>query len=549
MNRSTCSSLVSLALLGMACTGSISGPPGPGGTDPAPPSSPGGVEQDTTQPGAASGLPTLRRLTATQYANALKDVLGEPIPTLVLDSEPAAYGFTSVGASSVVTSTLGVERYETAALAVAAQVFSDPAHRVGLTGCTPVGVEDTACTSSFLGSLGRKLYRRQLTTVESERLLALAQGVGRATGDVWSGLEAALAALLTSPKFLYRAELGEVGSDGVRRYTGADLASRLAFFLWSSGPDAQLLDAAESGALGSTAGLQAEVTRLLLSPNARRGFRTFYQELLRLDANPTTGSSLAASLAGAIHEQALRTFEDSLFDRGETFAQLVRTPFTFLNDELAQHYGLPPPGSAGLTPSSLPEGQPRLGVLGLAAVLIKQSNQPNTSPTARGKFVREALLCQSIPAPPPGVATELPESEPGAALSMRERLEVHRTDPQCAACHALTDPIGLGLEHFDALGRYRTEEAGRLIDAAGDLDGTAFSNARELSIAVAQHPDLGACFVTQLARYMTGLGNPGPAASELALSYATSPTSFEQLIQGMVVSNLFAQVQPSVEGE
>lgn len=498
--------------------------------------------------GPASALPAMRRLTFAQYRNTVREVFGAPLPELVLEREPAVHGFASVGASTVVTSPLGVERYEAAALAIAAQVFGDAPRRAALVGCSPMSATDAICTRDFLTRLGRKLYRRPLTSQEIERAATLATGVAAASGDFWKGAEAAVAALLMSPKFLYRAELGEPSSDGARRFKSYDAAARLAFFLWNSSPDQELLDATERGELGSLTGLRAQAGRLLAWPTARAGFRGFFQEALRIDESGVAEGTvpLQLSLLSAIHEQAWLTFEDALFNRGETFGQLVRTPITFLNDELALHYGLAVPNSTTLTRVTLPAAQPRLGILGLASILIKQSNQPHTSPTGRGKFVREALLCQTIPSPPPGVVTELPSIPEGTRISMRDRLDVHRSQPQCAACHALTDPIGLGLENFDSLGRFRAQEQGLDIEAAGDLDGIPFANAGELGAAVSQHPDLARCFALQLARYLTGVAEPGAALDPVAERYSTQGGSFEQLLMSTIESELFNQASSAM---
>jgi hypothetical protein len=544
--RSICSGLGLLALAA-GCTGTISTPSGsgPGSSNVSGTAGSGaGVAGGggTTEP-AAQGGPVLRRLTASQYWASVRDVLGEPLPQVALDGEPAVHGFTSVGASTIVTSPLGVERYDAAARAIAAQIMSDATRRSALVGCVPQGPGDAVCTRSFLSGVGRKLYRRTLTAVELDRVVSLATAAASGAADFWRGTEAGLAALLSSPKFLYRAELGVAGSDGLPRYTSVELAARLSYFIWSSGPDSELLDAGERGELESPEYRRAQALRLLATDKARTALRHFFAELIRIDdpaGASAAGSTLPASLRSAMYEQALRTFDESMLQRHETYGQLVRSPTTYLNDELAEHYGLPQPGSAELVPVELAASTGRLGLLGLGALLMKQANPPNTSPTGRGKFVREALLCEVVPPPPPGVETELPEVPEGVQVSMKERLSQHRTDPNCAGCHSLMDPIGLGLENLDAFGRYRSEDRGLPIDASGELDGVAFRDGYELSTAVSNHPSLAACFTKQVGRFLTGQAEPHVSLEPIAAEYAASGGSLPQLFVRFVESDLFS---------
>jgi hypothetical protein len=556
MRRSIHGALAGAALALAACSGSISGnqdddgtpkdPAGMGGSaggkgEPKTPGTPG-----TESPGGAGALAPvgMRRLTLSQYRNTIEDLFGA-VTMPAVEGEPATSGFTSVGASVVSTSPVGVERYDAAARSIAGQIFGDAAKRAALAGCMPSGAEDAACARTLLTGIGRLLYRRALTGAEADRIVKLGVDGAREANDFWKGMEVAMTALLQSPKFLYRAELGvPVKGTDRRRFSGHELASRLAFFVWNSSPDAELLEAAARGELDTAAGVKQQATRLLASPKARRGFRTFFQELMRLEdlavaQNRENTLPISATLVSAIREQTLLTFEDALFTRGVDFAEVVRGAETFLNKELAAHYGVPGPTGTKLERVTLATSAPRLGLLGHASFLIKMSNQPDSSPTARGKFIREAFFCQEVPPPPPGVSTELPESPMDRPITMRERLEKHRADPACAGCHAMIDPIGLGLENFDSLGKFRDKEHGLVINPAGELDGKAFKNARELAQVVSQHGALTGCFVRQLVRHATGREEPHGSPTIEQLS--KGGRKFGDLVVELVTKDLFLE--------
>lgn len=535
------------AVLFAACSGAVSDRTDPGGEGEG---KNGGVGGGT--PGASAQAPAtaaMRRLTVSQYRNIIADVFGNDVVVPALEMEPAAEGYTSVGASTIGTSRVGVERYQAAATTVAAQIFKNEAQRMRLVGCAPSGDNDLACMKSYLERLGRTLYRRPLTSPELSRLVDLGEALVKDNEDFWKGMEWATVALLQSPKFLYRSEFGEAASNGLRRFKGVELASRLSFFLANTAPDEALLDAGQKGTLDKAEGLREHAQRLLASPRARRGFRTFFQELMRLD-DPVVAQDVAKTVAlpeslfMATREQTLRTLEDGFFEQGADIAEALRSPVTFVNRSLAEHYGIQAPAGEGFARVTLPAAGPRTGILGHASLLIKMSNQPHSAPTARGKFVREALLCQQVPPPPDGVNTELEEVDLSKPMTMRERLDGHRSNPACASCHAMTDPIGLALENFDSLGKYRQKENGLPIDPSGELDGEAFADARGLAEAVSRHPELHRCFVRQLYRHATGQVEPeeAQALDTLAAKYSRNRGTFNDLVTELVTSDVFLTV-------
>lgn len=517
----------------------------------------GGKPSSTSNGGAGGGgsvateLPaaTVRRLTASQLRNTVEDLFGPGLTIPEVDGEPALMGFTSVGASAVATSPTGVERYHAAAESIASQVFADTARRDALVGCKPTGAADAACARTFLARFGRLVYRRTVPTADLDRLVKVTTEVAALHNSFWKGAEAVVTALLQSPKFLYRSELGEPASGGHVRFKGAELASRLSFFVWNSAPDAALLDAAERGDLDAAQGLEAATTRLLASDKAARGFRTFFEELLRLgsaaearDAAKALATRMPEPVFLALREQTLMTMQDWFLERGGDWGSLMRSPDTFLSRDVAQHYGGLTAASTALQPGSFGKDGQRIGLLGHASFLIKTSNQPDTSPSARGLVIRDAMFCQEISPPPPGVSTDLPPLVADKPVTMRERLRLHQNNPSCASCHKNIDSIGLGLENFDALGKWRTKEHGLDIDPAGSLDGVAFKDARGLLDAISRHPELGRCFVRQLTRNAIGQHEPeGGVLEDLASDYDKGGVSLASLVTTLVKSPLFLE--------
>lgn len=460
-------------------------------------------------PAVAPGAPALRRLTAAQYERVVTDLLGEglALPTsLEPDTEEA--GLLSVGAAVTSVSALGVERYELAALGLAAQVVTDPARWSAVVGCEPVDAADRACAESFVRRFGRRAWRRTLTEAEVERLVALVTGVGAESGDFATGVEYGLVAILQSPHFLYRREHGEPDGDA-RRLRGAELATRLAFTLWNTTPDEALLDAAEAGELDDPEGLAATVDTMLADPRARAGVANLWTESLQLwalddvDKDPTVYDHASEELGPAAREETLRVIDHLVFDAGADVRELLTTRTTFVDPRLAALYAIPAPSLDGFAETTLAADGGRRGLLGQASFLMLAAHATRSSATKRGKYIRTRLLCQAMPSPPAGVDTSIPEADADAP-TLRDRIAAHVEDPTCASCHLAMDPIGLGLENFDGIGRWRDTENGAVIDASGDLDGVAFADAWELAAAVRDHEDLGPCFTRTLYAYGTG---------------------------------------------
>ncbi len=504
------------------------------------PSSTGKVEEQF-----APAPPVVPRLTAQQHHNALVDLLRGPVPVAQLEADTAPYLFTSIGAATTTVSERGVSQSEDAALSAARAVFADPKRRDALVGCEP----DDACARSFITGFARRAFRRPVDAEEAERWVAIGKKV--APGNAWLAIEMSVAGILQAPSFLYRLELGkpDPSRPGWNRLDAYELASRISFLLWSSVPDEELLNAATTGELEKDDVLSKEIDRMLDDPRARPALMAFHKQWLDLkdldalqrdpakhpDARPGFGASMRGEIERLLDDVTLedRDFRD-LFDR--------RT--TWVDANLAALYRLDATPAAGMWERVvLPSDGPRAGLLTTAGFLAVNAHPEVTSPTRRGKFVRERLLCEYVPPPPDDVATDLDkESKAGTPKTQREKLEVHRTNPTCAGCHKFVDPIGLGFEDFDSMGVHRTMEQDKPVDARGELDGIHFTGGKALGKLLRDDTRTTACVARQLFRFATGrLENQTeePAMIALGKSFSASGYKFRALIHALVRSDAF----------
>jgi len=505
-----------------------------------------------TAPPFAAATAHLKRLTVGQYGRTIHQLfgLGIKIPTDV-EVDTKLHGFSTIGSSELTIGPRAAEQYEAAAIDLARQVFADTARRDAFVGCAPTSATDP-CIKTFLATFGRRAWRRPLTDAELTRWSNVVVDVTGKLGSVWVGLEHATSGILQSPHFLFRVELGAPDPEkpGRLRYDDYEMASRLSFFLWGATPDDALLDAAQRGELTTSDGVRAQATRMVSSPKTRSSLRAYYSEYLNLERielitkSATLFPEMNRDLAVAMREEIERAFEDIAFDQNADYRKIFTTNQTFANTALAKLYGLPDPGP-GFSRVVLPEDGPRAGLLGMAGVLTLYAHATITSPTLRGKFVRTQLLCQDIPPPPPGVVTSI-EDDGVEGKTVREKLAAHRKDPTCNSCHRLMDPLGLGMEDFDPIGRHRTVEqvgsGASPVDASGDVDGKTFVGGKELGKLLAAHPDIGGCQVKNLYRFATGHlegeGEIGTIAT-LTQKFEASGYKIKSLLVDIVTSDGF----------
>ncbi len=495
----------------------------------------------------------LRRLTRAQFRNAVRDVFGVEVDVQALDADSWNGEFAAVGAATVVSSQRGVEQYHAAIEQAVDSVFADPARWAQFVGCTPTGEQSDPCVRGFLQALGLRAWRRPLEAAEIDRLAAVSALASTELESPDEGARWATVALFTSPNFLYRPELGAPRGDGSLRFTSYEIASRLAFLLWNSLPDQALLDEAAKGGFVTADAIRSAATRLLDTPAGREAIGAFAEEYMRLDRLrtqakdgelfPEYGPTLQAAMARDMRE----TWESVAFDDRTSALGLFSTTKVVVNSELAELYGLDP---AGLTPTtfevrSLPAEGPRAGILSKAGFLSQFANQHEGSPTLRGKFMRGALMCSPVSPPPGNVDTVLDEPTADMPLTKRQRLERHRTSSACAGCHNAMDPLGLPLETFDAIGRYRTTDHGLPIDPSGEFEGQPVANARELGEAIGASREVAQCLVRKYYSYALGYVErdvDGTVLNTLADSFEQSGFELRELVLQVVTHEAFSSV-------
>jgi hypothetical protein len=378
--------------------------------------------------------------------------------------------------------------------------------------CKPMKTSDEAgCAPKIVSAILRRAYRQPPAAADIERVMKF-YTAARRDGNFDRGIQAALERILASPKFLFRAERDPAGAQPgtVFPVSGLDLASRLSFFLWSSAPDDQLL-AAQSTLKGDAA-LEREVRRMLADPRSDALVNNFAGQWLQLrnlrnfqpntDLFPDFDDNLRQSFR---HETEL--LFQSVLRENRSVVDLMTADYTFVNERLARHYGIP--NIYGSRFRRVPvRDEARKGLLGQGSILALTSHAERTSPVVRGKWILENLLGLQVPPPPPGVPP-LPEKKDGdKPRTMREQMSLHRANPVCAACHKTLDPIGFALENFDAVGAWRSDDAGSAVDASGELaDGTKVNGVVELRHALLNRPESFVTAVTEkLMTYALGRG-------------------------------------------
>jgi len=498
----------------------------------------------------------MHRITSSQYANSVRDLLGSGAPIGPLDPDQLTDGFASIGSSSIVSSASATGLYEAAANAAAAWVFADPTRATAALACVPTTATDTTCATRAISALGQRAYRRPLTTDETNRLVTLATTLaGQSGGTITIGMQYAVSAILQSPNFLYRVELGAPSAaDGGRtKYNSYEMASRLASTLWNTVPDSMLLDAAGKDSLSTADGVKAQAQRMMADPHAQQGMAAFVDDLYALrnlhdvQPDPTLFPTFTETLRSAMQTEFEMRVIDMVFTTRGDYLSLLDNKTTFVNDELATHYGLPAAGSTAFRKVTIPADSPRAGILGSGAILAGLALPQRTGPTRRGKYIRETLLCNPIPPPPSGVIPQLPPPTDPTA-TMRTRLTAHRAGPTCAPCHGLMDPLGFGLENFDAIGKYRTLENGHPVDATGNLAGATFDGLAQMGTVLRNAAVSGPCFVSKV--YMNAQSRDAGQADAaildtLASGFAASGNKADQLLLSLVSSDPFRFVEPN----
>jgi len=417
--------------------------------------------------------------------------------------------------------------------------------------CHPsAAAEQQACAKKVLSNLAHRAYRRPVSDGETAQLLAL-YNEGARNGGFESGVRLALQKILVSPEFLFRAEVDPPGAapGTVYKISDIELASRLSFFLWSSIPDDQLLAVAESGRLSDASVLQAQVKRMLADRRSEALVRNFagqwlyLRNIARISPDQTTFPTFDENLRQALAKETELLIENQLRE-DRSVVDLLRTDYTFLNQRLAEHYGIKGVYGNEFRRVKL-EDPNRHGLLGQASILAVTSYPNRTAPTIRGKWVLEQLLGSPPPPPPPNVPS-LKDDATAQQMTMRQRMEQHRANPTCAACHRLMDPLGFALENFDGLGNWRVSAApgSGPIDASGTTpDGTKFNGPAGLRDVLMKKQDMFVeNFTERLMTYALGRGVEEydyAALRKIAREAAADNQKWSSVILGIVKSTPF----------
>lgn len=556
---------------------------------------PGGEAQRRTVVAAVSSPPALlRRLTHSQYNNTVRDLLGDQThPADEFPPEDFVNGFKNQAAVQSIPPLLA-ESYSAAAENLAQHAYESGFFK-GLTACRQATVaalgsnprsperrtsvvasvsnrhpgfdlprtsprDDAACDGKFIRSFGLKAFRRPLTKAEYGRYTALFEKEATRALDPARGAAIVVEAMLQSPNFLFHIERGRAGP-----WKQYETANRLSYFLWDTMPDGPLLHLAAAGRLRTKEQVEPVARRMLGDSRAQQALGEFVSEWLRFDRllngvrDREHFPEFNFELALAMTEETKRLVAHLVWDDGN-FMEFFTADYGFLNSDLAALYGLPAPAEEfGWV--KFPSTFDRAGFPGEATFLSLTSKPAGTSPTARGLFVREQLLCEKVPNPPPGTNQNLPLPTEAKPLTTRQRMTMHRTNEPCARCHSLIDPVGFGFERFDAIGKQRVKElvvlAGSYghhekpktveldIDSSGTIRGIAhsdFSSPKEIGKRLADEPVCQNCIVKQLFRYT--FGRPETPADDATLenaerAFRDSQFRFKELMIALVRSDLF----------
>jgi hypothetical protein len=510
--------------------------------------------------------PTVRRLTHSQYNHTVRDLLGDQSqPASGFPKEDFINGFKNQLEGQGI-SPLQAEAYGKAAERLAQAAFrgGDP-H--GLIPRQPESPTDAEAAGAFVQSFGLRAFRRPLSGDEIERYSDLLLAEAARTNEFRSGAALVVEAMLQSPHFLFRVERGGGGKNH-----DYEVASRLSYFLWDTMPNDEMLRAAGAGELATAGQVEAMARKMLEDPQARSSLDEFLAQWLRFDRvleatrDRRRFRAFNPEVAAAMVEETRRLFHHLVWN-DQNFMEFFTADYTFVSSELASLYGLPAPAE-DFGKVDYPADSGRAGVLGHGSFLVGTSKPAETSPTARGLFVRNQFLGQEIPPPPAGVDTNLPAITEDDPRTNRQRLEIHLNSESCAGCHRLIDPIGLGFERYNAIGSYQEKmsfQFGRRrdddddssrreprtkeleLDTTGYIQGvedSSFSTPRELGELLASSKTCQKAVVKQLFRYAFGrheTANDQAVIEGLYEKFRDSGFRFRELIVALVTSDLFLQ--------
>ena len=509
------------------------------------------------EPVAEGSTPDVRRLTEDQYRTIIADIFGSSIVVAGrFDTPVREDGLLAVGARDATVTPGGLVQFDEMARSIASQVLSEP-NSLFLVPCeiTDRSTFDETCATEFIEKYGHLLFRRPLSDTDLEARLSIIEQTAEALGDFGEGLEMGLASLLMSPQFLFVTDVVEPDPDNpdAHRLDAYSVAARLSSLLWNTAPDAALLDAAGDGDLHTDEGLERQVERMMASPRLDTGVRAFFSDMLEfsefdfLEKDSVIYPAFGVAAGRDAKEQTLRTIADHVINQDADYRDLFTTRKTFMTRTLGLVYRIQVEAPKGMwQPYEFSPDDPRIGIQAHLGFLSLNSHPGRSSPTLRGAAIREMLLCQKVPDPPPDVDFSGFNDPNSTAKTARERLAAHSTNAACAGCHRITDPIGLALENFDGAGQFQLAENGVLIDTSGDLDGIAFEDSTGLGLALRDNPAATSCLVNRLYAYASGetLAPRDPWMTYLEENFAGNGYSVKSLLRRIASSKTFYAVTP-----
>lgn len=509
-----------------------------------------------SEPDIEAPDPSFKRLTEQQYRNIIRDVFGSHIVVAgQFDPILRSQGLIAVGAGESGISASTIEKFEKMAHSIAAQVVARE-NRGTLLLCEPAdeAEPDDDCARAFLAPVGRILFRGDISENEISERVSLAN---RATSELQSfhdGLAIALASYLVNPKFLLVVDETDSASadDGKAELTAFAKAARLSFFLWNTTPDEDLLQAAENGELDSSRGIRRQVDRMFQSPKLRDGVSAFFADMLQLEEfkhlekDLTIYPAFDQEVIDDAEEQITRTVAHHLLDLDGDYRDLFVTRKTFMSAALGRVYRVPVTEIGVWNDFEFNGESSRWGIQSLVGFVALHSHPAVSSPTLRGKAIRELLMCQQVPDPPPEVDFSEFNDGDSQAKTARDRLKVHNSVASCAGCHRLVDEPGLSLENLDGAGQFRTTDAGFEIDPSGSLDGVAFGSLEGLGEALRLNPSIPSCLVQRVFSYgFTRAPNAGDRAwlDYLTESFAADGYRLKPLLRSIATNEKFFLVR------
>jgi hypothetical protein len=502
---------------------------------------------DQPQPGRAP----LRRLTRFEYNRSVDALLGDDSsPGNSLPPELLGNGYGN-DADEQPTSSLLAEQFSVVAADIAQRMASDPSAIASTCTDTASPAGQQACAQGVLDEFVAKAYRRPLTADEAQELLELQSTVAGLT-NFEDSIVAMVEVVLQSPDFLYRLEFGvpDPNNSGLRRPSGYEMATRLSYLFWGSTPDDELMAAAESGALMTADGVRSQATRLLGDTKALPVIDHFFDHFLPINTltdlsrDAEQFPTFSPTIGGLMRQETHKFLQYEIFEGPGDYVSVLTAPYTFVNETLADFYGIPGVTGSDFRRVDYPNPDQRKGLLTQGAIQTGTTISNFTNPVRRGVFLLRSFMCVALPPPPESIAGTVMPPDPYSAATGRERYSIHSTQPECAACHAIMDPPGFGLENYDAVGLWRDQENGVTIDASGDLAviGGAFSGPMDMVDLIANNEQTHACFAENWANYAYGRTlNSGDACTtyQLEQAFTTSGYNIKELLVALTQADAF----------